>query len=188
MSLSPARRPVFPLPRHTALRSSSMRRLTRYARRMDSNASLLLTSRPILPYPGIRRIGPEFPASAIEGLDPQGGDIDIVQATHVDHVFRWIGSRPIERRDPAIAAKQMARRHRPELIRYEVSRPGKKSKIVGGHHVMQVRLLGTDRAIALACASHVGRDVKTDSPAVTAPCIGSLWHDASRSAMKVVSF
>ena len=45
--------------------------------------------------------------------------------------------------------------------------------------MMQVRLLATDRAIALACARHVSRDVKPDSPTVTAPRIGPLLHDAS---------
>jgi hypothetical protein len=80
----------------------------------------------------------------------------------------------------------MPRSHRPELIRYEIARSSEKSKVVRSHHMMQISFLGTDRAIALACASHVGRDLKPDSSTVTAPYISLPFHDRSSTSRRAV--
>jgi hypothetical protein len=75
-----------------------------------------------------------------------------------------------------MSAKLMSRGHRTELISYEIFGAGKQPKIVCLHHMMQIRLLGTDRAIALARAGHVGNDLEPDPPAVTAPYVGLSVH------------
>jgi hypothetical protein len=67
--------------------------------------------------------------------------------------------------------KLMSCGHRTELIRYEILGSGEQSKIVGLYHMMHIRFLGTDRAVALACTGHVGHDLEPDAPAVTAPYI-----------------
>jgi hypothetical protein len=72
--------------------------------------------------------------------------------------------------------KLMACGHRTELISREIFGAGKQSKIFCLYHVMQIRFLGTDRAVTLACASHVGNDLEADAPAVTAPYVDLSVH------------
>lgn len=72
----------------------------------------------------------------------------------------------------------MFRGHRTELIRREIACSGEKSKIVRSHHVVQISFLGTDRAVALARASHVRSNLEPDSPAVTASYVGLSRHKA----------
>jgi hypothetical protein len=73
-------------------------------------------------------------------------------------------------------AKLMSCGHRTELVSREIFGSAEQSKIVCFYHVMQIRLLGTDRAIALACASHVGNDLEPDATAVTTPYVGLSVH------------
>jgi hypothetical protein len=74
------------------------------------------------------------------------------------------------------AGKLMSCDHRTELVSREIFGSGEQSKIVRLYHMMQICFLGTDRAIALACASHVGNDLEPDAPAVTAPYVGLSVH------------
>ena len=101
---------------------------------MDQNAQLYIergvgaikvawapaTSRSIFPDPGIWRIGPDVPVSTVELLDPQRAEIHAVQTAHVNHIFRRVGSWPVERGDPAVFAEKMPRRERPELISLQI--------------------------------------------------------------------
>jgi hypothetical protein len=71
----------------------------------------------------------------------------------------------------------MLRRHRTKLICGEIARAREKSKIVRRDPMMQVCLLGADRAVALACASHFCTDFEPDSAAVTAPYVRLSVHN-----------
>ena len=75
-----------------------------------------------------------------------------------------------------MTAEMMSRSHGTELISCQVAGTGKQSKILWCYHMVHIAFLGTERTVALACASQVGRDVKPNSSAVTAPRIALLFH------------
>jgi hypothetical protein len=125
------------------------------------------------------RIGPEFPTPAVKWLNRQGPRIYALETPNVHDVIFRVRSRPKKWCDPAVPTKVMLRGHRTEPVGREIVCSRQKSKILGCHHVVQISFLSTDRTVALARASEVSSDLKTDSPAVTAPYVASPFHDAS---------
>ena len=130
------------LPIMSMTRFTDFLRLRRPARRpVQAARARPSTSGAIFPYPGIWSVGSWLPAPAVELLDPERAEIHAFQTAHVDHVFRGVGSRPIERGDAAVPAKEMARCKSAELIGLQVLRSGEQAEPLGRHHVMQVALL-----------------------------------------------
>lgn len=84
--------------------------------------------------------------------------------------------------------KVMSRGHRPELICRQIAFSGEKAEIVGHRHVMQICLLGTDRAVAYARASDIRSDLEADSPAVTATYVHLPRHDTSPFVAELIFF
>lgn len=70
----------------------------------------------------------------------------------------------------------MSGRHRTELIGREIVGTGERAKIVSYYRVVQIGLLGTDRAVALARARTVRRHLEADPAAVTTTAISLSIH------------
>ena len=109
---------------------------------------------------------------AIEPLDLHGAEVDTVEApdVHVDSV--GMRARDVEAGDAAVAAEEMARGHRPELIRRESILAREQAELLARNDQMEVCLAGTDGAVALRHAGEVTRHLEADTTAVAAPGMG----------------
>jgi hypothetical protein len=109
---------------------------------------------------------------AIEALDLHGAEVDTVEApdVHVDSV--GMRARDVEAGDTTVATEEVARRHRPELIRRESVFAREQAELLPRQDQMEIRLPGADGAVALRHGVQVTRHLEADAAAVTAAGMG----------------
>lgn len=142
----------------------------------DTAAFAVETIRPcrlrLTPRARVRGVSAGSPASAVEVLDLQRGQVHAIEAADIHVVPFGMSPRAVEARDAAVAAEVVTRLHGPELVGREIVAAGKQAEALRGNLMVEVSQPRADGTVALACPREVGRDLEADTPAVAPARVG----------------
>src|SRR5262249_38286586 len=125
--------------------------------------------------PGNALLHRSFPVLAVEVSQREGGEIDIVQAAHVDVDLVGVGTRHVERMNATHPAEGVLGGLGVEDVSGEIVLPAQQLEPFGWHDQVQDALLGADGAIAFRDLCKLGGDAKAH-PAAMATAFHRPYH------------